>query len=193
MPRSGGVGSDGLPMIAPVAIGQTRRDGIELISSPGLLPAGARRAGLTAHWFSRGVTGQRRIVHTGCLEDGIYAPHTRASYFMSPLRVFYRVALGGRHGSAIAAVYEPGSRDSLQRSAAEPPPRPGLSRCSPRRRRSRRRAVPSGFGCGQTALPRRDRFLRRRARAALHPSRFAGAISRRGSPKPTLWLCGSRA
>lgn len=82
-------------MIVPVAIGQTRRDGIEVLGPPGLLPAGARRAGLTAHWFSRGVTGQRQVVHTGWLEDGIYAPHTCASYFMPPLRVLYRVAVGG--------------------------------------------------------------------------------------------------
>jgi hypothetical protein len=70
------------------------REGTELLASPGLLPAGARRAGLTAHWFSRGVTGQRQIVHTGWLDGSTYAPHTRASYFMPPLRPVYRLVVG---------------------------------------------------------------------------------------------------
>jgi len=90
----GWVDADGRPMIVPVRIGSTMREGIELLASQGLLPAGARRAGLTAHWFSRGVTGQRQIVHTGWLDGSTYAPHTRASYFMPPLRPVYRLVVG---------------------------------------------------------------------------------------------------
>jgi hypothetical protein len=90
----GWVGADERPMIVPVGIGPAAREGTELLASPGLLPAGARRAGLTAHWFSRGVTGQRQIVHTGWLDGGTYAPHTRTSYFMPPLRSVYRLVVG---------------------------------------------------------------------------------------------------
>jgi hypothetical protein len=53
---------------------------------------------LTAHWFSRGVTGQCQTVHTGWLDvaEGVtYAPHTRASYLMPPSRITYRLAAGG--------------------------------------------------------------------------------------------------
>jgi hypothetical protein len=91
----GWVGADERPMIVPVGIGPAVREGIELLVPPALLPPGARRAGLTAHWFSRGVTGQRQIVHTGWLEGSTYAPHTRASYFMPPLRPVYRLVVGG--------------------------------------------------------------------------------------------------
>jgi hypothetical protein len=107
----GWVGADERPMIVPVGIGRSARDGIELLAPPGLLPAGARRAGLTAHWFSRGVTGQRQIVHTGWLDGSVYAPHTRASYFMPPLRPVYRLVVGGvtrrRYRRAVSAG-EPG-------------------------------------------------------------------------------------
>lgn len=103
----GWVGADERPMIVPVGIGPAAREGIELLASPGLLPAGARRAGLTAHWFSRGVTGQRQIVHTGWLDGRTYAPHTRASYFMPPLRPVYRLVAGGatrtRYSRAVRA------------------------------------------------------------------------------------------
>jgi hypothetical protein len=40
----GWVGSDKRPMIVPVGIGETTRDGIGLLAPPGLLPPGARRA-----------------------------------------------------------------------------------------------------------------------------------------------------
>ncbi|HTA14771.1 MAG TPA: pyridoxamine 5'-phosphate oxidase family protein [Solirubrobacteraceae bacterium] len=91
----GWVGADERPMIVPVGIGPTVRQGIELLAPLGLLPPGARRAGLTAHWFSHGVTGQRQIVHTGWLDGNTYAPHTRASYFMPPSRFVYRLVVGG--------------------------------------------------------------------------------------------------
>jgi hypothetical protein len=103
----GWVGADERPMIVPVGIGPAGRDGVELLAPAGLLPVGARRAGLTAHWFSRGVTGQFQIVHTGWLDGATYAPHTRSSYFMPPLRIVYRLVVGGvthrRHRRAVRA------------------------------------------------------------------------------------------
>jgi hypothetical protein len=107
----GWVGADERPMIVPVTIGSAVREGIELLAPPGLLPAGARRAGLTAHWFSRGVTGQRQIVHTGWLDGRTYAPHTRASYFMPPLRPVYRLVVGGATRRRYRRAVRAGNRD----------------------------------------------------------------------------------
>lgn len=90
----GWVDTDERPTIVPVGVGPVAHDGIELLAPAGLLPPGARRAGLTAHWFSHGVTGQRQIVLTGWLDGSTYAPHTRASYLMPPLRSVYRLVVG---------------------------------------------------------------------------------------------------
>ena len=94
----GWVGNDARPFVIPVAVTATSRRGLTLSTPSGLVPPGSRRAGLTAHWFSRGVAGQCQAVHTGWLEvaDQIsYAPHTRASYLMPPSRRVYRLAAGG--------------------------------------------------------------------------------------------------
>jgi hypothetical protein len=90
--------ADGLPMIVPVRVAAfDRRRGVRLqAAAPGLLPPGARRAGLTSHWFSRGVVGQRQVVHTGWLDHATYAPHTRAAYAMPPSRLVYTLAAGAR-------------------------------------------------------------------------------------------------
>jgi hypothetical protein len=94
----GWVGTDGRPFVIPVDVAATSHTGLALRASSSLLPSGSRRAGLTAHWFSRGVTGQCQTVHTGWLDvaEGVtYAPHTRASYLMPPSRITYRLAAGG--------------------------------------------------------------------------------------------------
>ena len=72
------VGSDARSFVIPVAVAATGRRRLTLLTPSGLVPPGSRRAGLTAHWFSRGVAGQCQTVHTGWLEvaDQIsYAPH----------------------------------------------------------------------------------------------------------------------
>ncbi len=97
----GWVGTDGLPVVIPVGLGSTDERGIELRPPrPTLLPPGGRRAGLTAHWFSRGVVGQRQRIHTGWLDVGdeggsaAYAPHTEVGYRMPSSRLVYRAAAG---------------------------------------------------------------------------------------------------
>jgi hypothetical protein len=93
-------GADGFPIAIPVRVGAVDEDGIELEAPADTLPTGGRRAGLTAHWFSRGVVGQRQVIHTGWMkvpaQDGraIYAPHTRAAYRMPSSRLVYRLAVG---------------------------------------------------------------------------------------------------
>lgn len=97
----GWVGADGFPVIAPVLIGGTNEQGIVLTGSRALVPPGGRRAGLTAHWFDRGVIGQNQRKHTGWLhvegnEGSVtYAPHTESNYRFPTSRLLYRIASGG--------------------------------------------------------------------------------------------------
>lgn len=95
----GWVGVDGFPFVVPVRHATATQHGITLDVACGLVPDGGRRAGLTSHWFTRGVLGQEQRVHTGWLqaEDGkvLYAPHTEAGYRMPPSKLLYRVVVGG--------------------------------------------------------------------------------------------------
>lgn len=97
----GWVGSDEFPVVVPVQIGGTNEQGIVLSGSRSLIPPGGRRAGLTAHWFSRGVIGQNQRKHTGWMQaDGeggpvIYAPHTESNYRFPTSRPLYRIISGG--------------------------------------------------------------------------------------------------
>jgi hypothetical protein len=93
----GWVDADGFPAVAPVSIGGAGPDGIELTAPPGI-PPGGRRAGLTAHAFTRYVRGQIQRVHTGWLEAGdrlVYAPHTQAAYRLPESLLLYRLVVGG--------------------------------------------------------------------------------------------------
>jgi hypothetical protein len=96
----GWIGPDGYPETAPVEVTGSGTEGIELRAPAGLVPAGERRAGLSAHWFSRGAIGQNQRKYTGWLsarEDGelLYAPHTEAGYRFPESRTLYRIASGG--------------------------------------------------------------------------------------------------
>lgn len=98
----GWVGTDGLPVVIPVEVVGTDPGGIVLDAPAGMVPAGGRRAGLTAHWFADRVIGQDQRIHTGWLnadaEKGriLYAPHTTAAYrFPASARLFRLVAGAG--------------------------------------------------------------------------------------------------
>ncbi len=93
----GWVGADGFPLVVPVKIAGTHERGILLDAAEGLVPPGGRRAGLTAHWFSRGVIGQDQRKHTGWLESGeqlVYAPHTRSNYRFPALKSLFKFVSG---------------------------------------------------------------------------------------------------
>ena len=96
----GWVGTAGLPFVAPVQVRGTDEEGILLQAAAGVVPPAARRAGLTAHWFSPRVLGQVQHVHTGWLEADpgagriVYAPHTGVGYRMPPSKLVYKVAVG---------------------------------------------------------------------------------------------------
>ena len=96
----GWVGADGLPVVAPVKIAGTEENGILLDAPEALVPHGGRRAGLTAHWFSRNAVGQNQRKHTGWLEAQpsarrvLYAPHTQANYRFPSSTIMFRLVAG---------------------------------------------------------------------------------------------------
>jgi hypothetical protein len=110
----GWVDAGGFPCVAPVSIAGNDDDGILLDGPPGLVPPGARRAGLTAHDFGRNVVGQEQRKHTGWLEvepeQGriVYAPHTSANYRMPPSRFVYRLVTGGATRLGVPAARRAG-------------------------------------------------------------------------------------
>src|ERR1700722_3943682 len=96
----GWMGADDLPFVVPVSPVGTEPGGIVLDASEGLIPAGNRRAGLTAHSFSRHVVGQHQRKNTGWLESDparsriVYSPHTEANYRLPPSKLVYRLVTG---------------------------------------------------------------------------------------------------
>jgi Pyridoxamine 5'-phosphate oxidase len=79
-------GADGFPVVVPVEVGTDDARGMRLNARPGLLPLGARRAGLLGHRFNPKLIGLEARQHTGWLEVGddsgaaLYAPHTEAGF-----------------------------------------------------------------------------------------------------------------
>ena len=96
----GWVGADGFPVVAPVEVAGTEERGIVLECPEGLVPPGGRRAGLTAHSFTRYTLGQTLRKHTGWLEAEpgrrriVYAPHTSTGYWLPESKVVFRLAAG---------------------------------------------------------------------------------------------------
>jgi hypothetical protein len=97
----GWVGEDGFPMIVPVEIAWTEKQGVSLELPRGVaVPPGGRRAGLTAHSFARFTFGQNQRKHTGWMIPApgkrrvLYAPHTEAGYRLPNSRLLYRIGAG---------------------------------------------------------------------------------------------------
>jgi hypothetical protein len=94
----GWVGSDGLPMVVRVRSAGVGENGVRLTSTDDQLPAGRRRAGLTAHSFQRHMVGQEQRVHTGWLEvdgdEAVYAPHTKSGGALPASRSLFAVGAG---------------------------------------------------------------------------------------------------
>jgi nitroimidazol reductase NimA-like FMN-containing flavoprotein (pyridoxamine 5'-phosphate oxidase superfamily) len=96
----GWVGTDGYPVTVPVKVEGANEDGIVLKGPREMIPPGGRRAGLTAHWFSRGVVGQDQRKHTGWMraegehEPVVYAPHTESNYRFPASPLLYRIVTG---------------------------------------------------------------------------------------------------
>jgi hypothetical protein len=94
----GWVGSDGLPMVTRVHGAGVSDHGVRLASTDVRLPAGNRRAGLTAHSFHRHMVGQEQRVHTGWLEvngdEAVYAPHTKSGHALPASSTLFAVGAG---------------------------------------------------------------------------------------------------
>lgn len=84
----GFVGADGYPSVVPVELRGSDERGIELTAAPGLIPPGARRAGLLGHAYRPQLVGLTARQHTGWLEAGddvgLYAPHTATGFVAPP-------------------------------------------------------------------------------------------------------------
>jgi hypothetical protein len=96
----GWVGENGFPVVVPVHVAGADDRGMLLEAPEGRVPAGGRRAGLLAHWFSRHTLGQRQRKHTGWLEVDpaerriVYAPHTESGYTLPPWRFAFNIGAG---------------------------------------------------------------------------------------------------
>jgi hypothetical protein len=84
----GHVDADGYPAIGPVELEPADDRGLELSAAPGVLPSGARRAGLLGHAYRPQLVGLTARQHTGWLEAhddrGLYAPHTQTGFVAPP-------------------------------------------------------------------------------------------------------------
>ena len=89
----GWTGADGFPVVLPVQVTRASAGGL-VLDAPTTLPPGGRRAGLTAHAFTRFGYGQEPRRHTGWLEDGVYAPHTATGYRLPESRLLFHLAGG---------------------------------------------------------------------------------------------------
>lgn len=94
----GWIDADEYPFVVPAGITGTDHAGILLTTPEGTVPPGGRRAGLTAHSFTRHVLGQHQQINTGWLQtehDTVrYAPHTRSGHRIPPSPLLYRLAVG---------------------------------------------------------------------------------------------------
>jgi hypothetical protein len=69
-------GADGFPVITRVNV----EPGFRLRAIDAPLPPGGRRAGVVGHRFNAKLVGLATRVHTGWLQDGVYAPHTAGGF-----------------------------------------------------------------------------------------------------------------
>ena len=91
------------------------------------MPPGGRRAGLTAHWFSRSVIGQNQRKHTGWLDAGeqlVYSPHTQSNYRFPAFKPLFNFVSGGftrlgLRGARRAGLAPPADPSSTQLHAQQ--------------------------------------------------------------------------
>lgn len=118
----GWVGVDRRLMVVPVGIGGVEEDGMILETPPGALPQGDRRAGLTAHSFSRHGVGQDQRVYTGWLEpqpalhQAGFMPYTETGHKLLPATLPYRLAVGFATRRGLRQARRAGAEDPTRHS-----------------------------------------------------------------------------
>jgi general stress protein 26 len=96
----GWLGEDGRPMLVPAEVSACAHGGLQLSTASPLVPLGGRRAGLTAHRFSRHRRGEEQRMYTGWLENldstssVAYHPHTAFGFRLPPSTTVYRLLVG---------------------------------------------------------------------------------------------------
>jgi hypothetical protein len=84
----GYLAADGFPVVVPVEVAGADSTGLKLTAAPGLIPPGARRAGLLGHDYRPKLIGLTARQHTGWLEAGdnraLYAPHSSTGFVAPP-------------------------------------------------------------------------------------------------------------
>jgi hypothetical protein len=119
-------GADGFPVVVPVQIAGHDAAGLRLVAAPGLLPPGARRAGLLAHAYRPQLVGLSTRTFTGWLEadrDGggdaiVYAPHTSKGFVAPPHKDTLLVLNGLLAKFGMWQARRHGAEERLERLAA---------------------------------------------------------------------------
>ena len=105
------VNADGYPFVAPANVEGAGPEGIRLNAAEGILPQGARRAGLLGHEYRAKLIGLAARQHTGWLEvaeraglHALYAPHTEQGFRAPPNKtlLFFFSGLLAKRGLAKA-------------------------------------------------------------------------------------------
>ncbi|MCU1681153.1 MAG: hypothetical protein JWQ81_1892 [Amycolatopsis sp.] len=115
-------GADGYPVVVPVGITGQGPEGVQLEAPEGLLPEGARRAGLVTHQYNAKCVGLTVCMCTGWLEvsgnGARYAPHTFRVLSAPPMKNLMMLAngLAAKHG--LRQARRNGTVESLAKLAA---------------------------------------------------------------------------
>jgi hypothetical protein len=120
-------GADGFPVVVAVELAGHDESGLRLLTPPGLLPPGGRRAGLLAHAYRPHLVGLATRVFTGWLDvppDGpaVYAPHTSRGFAAPPSKNLLLVTNGVVAKFGLWQARRKGTAAELERLAAERPP-----------------------------------------------------------------------
>ena len=117
-------GADGFPVVVPVALAGHDTEGLRLVTPPGLLPPGSRRAGLLGHSYRPKMVGLATRILTGWLtvaDDGaaVYAPHTSRGFMAPPRKNLLLVSNGLMAKAGHWQSRRSGTADRLRKLAAE--------------------------------------------------------------------------
>jgi hypothetical protein len=119
-------GGDGFPVITPVQLGACGPEGLRLVTPAGVLPKGARRAGLLAHRFGPQCSPLMMLTGTGWLdtegETVRYAPHTLKKLGTPPTKFLQSLGNGALAKSGYHRARRTGQLHRLETLAAQADP-----------------------------------------------------------------------